>query len=223
MSESTIRRSLVDPASPSSESFRTLRLALQLRSESEGGRAGILFTSAEPQAGKSTMAANYALVSALGGARVLLVDADLRKPAQQEIFGVSRAPGLVELLATGGDLGSFSQRVRGFDDLYVLPAGREVSRSSDLASSRRMHELLHEAVGRFDLVVVDSPPVLVAADAEGLASHPDIDVVFVVNHTSKRRAVSKALRRLELIEARIAGLVLNREGRPDTYAGAYSY
>ena len=88
----------VDPNSASAEPFRTLRLALQLRAQSEDS-ATLLVTSAEPGVGKSTLAANYAGISARGGERVLLVDADLRNPAQHSIFGASRSPGLVEFAA----------------------------------------------------------------------------------------------------------------------------
>jgi len=208
------RRGLVDPGSPSAEAFRSLRLALQLRVGSERQPA-VLITSAEPGAGKSTVAGNFALVSALAHARVLLIDADLRRPVQHEIFGLSRSPGLVEMLALGGRLDQFVQSAS--PELDVLTAGRDVARTGDISSSSRMGALLNEASESYDVVVVDSAPVLATADVEGIASHGGVEIVFVADRSSRSRAVVKAVRRLELVEAKIAGIVLNREGQQDAY------
>ena len=208
------RRALVDPASPSAEAFRTLRLAFQLRAEPGKGLA-ILVTSAEPGAGKSTLAANLAVVSALGRARVLLVDADLRKPVQHEIFGLARTPGLVELLAHGGSLERFLQR--GADAIDVLTAGSAVARASDVLSSSRMADVLTDASSRYDVIVIDAAPVLATADAEGIAARSDLEVAFVVDRNTRRRNVVRAVRRLERLEAQFAGLVLNRDGNQELY------
>jgi capsular exopolysaccharide synthesis family protein len=208
------RRALVDPASPSAEAFRTLRLAFQLRAEPGKGLA-VLVTSAEPGAGKSTLAANLAVVSALGRARVLLVDADLRKPVQHEIFGLARTPGLVELLAHGGSLERFLQR--GADAIDVLTAGSAVARASDVLSSSRMADVLTDASSRYDVIVIDAAPVLATADAEGIAARSDLEVAFVVDRSTRRRNVVRAVRRLERLEAQFAGLVLNRDGNQELY------
>lgn len=207
---------LVNPVAPSSEPFRTLRLALQLGAEARSGRA-VLFTSAEPEVGKSTVAANYALVSALSHSRTLVVDGDLRRPSLHRFFDVHRSPGVVELIAAESDLAKFAQSVPGLEHLDVLTAGQPIARPGDLASSQRMGELLRQACGAYDLVVIDSPPLLTGPDAAGLASHAGVDVVLVVKGNSKRRAVAKALRSLELIEANVLGFVVNRTGRLATY------
>ena len=81
-----------------------------------------------------------------------------------------------------------------------------------------MAQLLHEASERYDLVVLDSPPVLHAADTEALASHPGVDVVVVATRQTKRRAIHRTLRKLELIEANVTGLVVNWQGRAQTYS-----
>jgi capsular exopolysaccharide synthesis family protein len=210
-------RRLVDPGAPSAEPFRSLRLALQLRPDQESGNI-VAFTSAEPGDGKSTVAANYALISALSHGTVLLIDGDLRKPKLHEIFNIPRSPGLTEALAAGGPIDDFVLPVPALGNLAVLPAGRPIPRSGDLASSSRMGELLGQASRQYALVVLDSPPVLTGADAAGLASQEGVDVVLVVNRSSRRRAVTKALRKLELIEANIGGIVVNRQGRLTTYA-----
>jgi capsular exopolysaccharide synthesis family protein len=208
------RQALVDPGSPSAESFRTLRLALQLRAKSDL-RSAVLVTSAEPGAGKSTIASNFAMVSALAHTSVVLIDADLRRPVQHEIFGLTRSPGLIELLASGGAIGAFVQPVS--NGLDVLTAGRAVGRASDVSASPRMVEVLTEAAAQYDLVIIDTAPVLPTADAESISSQFDVEVVFVTSPASHRRSVVKALRRLELIDAKIAGIVMNRDGQQDAY------
>jgi capsular exopolysaccharide synthesis family protein len=210
------RSRIVDPGAPSSEPFRTLRLALQLRSSLRSGNI-VVVTSADAADGKSTVAANYALLSSFGHANVLLVDGDLRKPSIHELFDLPRAPGLVELLASGPHLEPFTHSVPTLGQLDVITAGRPIPRSGDLASSERMGAMLQQASKQYALVVIDSPPLLSSADAAGLATHPGVDVVLVTRKSSRRRQVLKALRKLDLIEANVAGIVVNREGRLATY------
>ncbi len=206
---------LVDPGTPSSEPFRTLRLALQLRA-SAGSSGAVLITSAEPRAGKSTVAANFAAVSSLHQ-HVLLIDADLRSPSLHSMFGVARSPGLVDLLAEEGDLDDFVTNVPGLGRLDVLTCGRPIPRASDLASSPRMAEMLSVAAERYDAVVIDSPPVLSVADTEGLASHPGIDIVVVAKPATRRGSLVKTMRKLELVEGHVVGLVLNEYGHSRSY------
>lgn len=218
MAEATARKRgrIVDPGTPSSEPFRTLRLALQLRSNLGSGNV-VVVTSAGAGEGKSTVAANYALISSFGQAKVLLIDGDLRQPSVHELFDLPRAPGLVELLATGPHLEPFTHSLPTVGQLDVITAGRPIPRSGDLASSERMGATLQQASKQYGLVVIDSPPLLSSADAAGLTSHPDVDVVLVTDKSSRRRQVLKALRKLDLIEANLAGIVVNREGRLATY------
>ena len=206
-------RAFVDPATPSAEAFRTLRLAMQIRAE-RGTTDAVLFTSAEPGVGKSTVASNYALIASMGH-RVLLIDADLRRPALHKFFAVEQTPGLVDLLAGA----SFEDSIRrvGPGNLDLLTAGSPISHVSDIAASDRMGELLREASDTYAAVVVDAPPVLASAGAEGLASHFGVRVVLVVRPSTKRRMIAKALRRLALINADVAGVVVNRLPRVSQY------
>ena len=160
----------------------------------------ILVTSAEPRAGKSTTAANYASLSAFGGSRVLIVDADVRTPVQHEIFGISRSPGLVEYVADRASLEKLVQRVS--VQLHVLTAGQPVARASDVTHSSRIGDLLVDASKNYDVVVMDTSPVLATADAEAIAAHDGVQVVFVLDHSTRRRNTAKSLRRLDLIDAR---------------------
>ena len=211
------RRYLVDPSEPSAEPFRTLRLALEIRQDGRSGNA-LVCTSPLADEGKTLVATNYALVAAQSGQSVLLVDGDLRRPSVHERFGIERSPGLVELLAAGGDVRRFARPVADVTpSLEVIPAGREIPSPGDLISSRRMAEVLRQASEAYDLVVIDSPPLLSTLDAAGLASLGGIDVLVVVDSGSRRRTLLKALRQLRLMETNVAGIVLNRDGELSPY------
>jgi capsular exopolysaccharide synthesis family protein len=216
VAEAAVVGSLVDPGSPSGEPFRSLRLTLQLRREDRAPSA-LLFTSPDPGDGKSTIAANFALVSSLGHSDVLLVDADLRQPTLHGFFGLPRTNGLVESLAARGSFETRTHRVGGLGNLEVLTAGAPVARPSDVLASTQLGELLDRALESFGTVVIDSPPLLKVADAASIAAFPNVEVVLVASRKTRRRSLAKAVRQLELIDARIAGVVLNREGRLSHY------
>jgi capsular exopolysaccharide synthesis family protein len=213
--EALKRASVVDPATPSAEPFRMLRLALELRPQSATTNA-VLVTSPHKGDGKSTIAANYALVSALTRDRVLLIDADLRSPSVHELFGLKRSPGVVELVRDGRTLEDVVQG-SGYFGLDILTSGGEISRPGDLAASHQFAELVVQARAAYDLVVIDSPPVLIAADAAGIAAQEDVGALLVVRRHARRRHVANAIKKLQLMEANVLGLVVNREGSLATY------
>jgi capsular exopolysaccharide synthesis family protein len=211
------RASLIDIDSPAIEVMRSLRLSLALRRE-QAETFDIVVTSAEPAAGKSTISANLALVAAVGGDRTLLIDADLAKPVQHSIFGLPRGPGLVECLAGEADISDVARTGPG--QLAILTAGREISRAADVLSTGRMARLVERARQRFDVIVIDTPPVLITTDAAAIATQASIEVLFVVSRGTRRRDLSRGVRRLELVGAPIAGIAMNREGEYDLYAYA---
>ena len=205
------RRALIEPQSRSSEPFRTLRLAVEARSGTQGSKV-LVFTSARLGDGTSTVAANYAVVAALVHRPVLLIDADLRRPTLHEVFGVPREPGLVDVLRDRRDLSEVVHEFSTLGRLQLLTAGSPLALPGDVAASPAMGHLLTQVQAEYEAVVMDSPPVLIAADASSLASHPGTDVVMVVNRSAKKRQVVRALHSLALTEARLLGVVLNREG-----------
>jgi capsular exopolysaccharide synthesis family protein len=204
-------RFLVEPDSASAEPLRGLRLAIEAR-VAAGETKGLVFTSPRPKEGRSTIAANYALVAAHVQRPVLLMDADMRSPSLHAMFDVPLSPGLVEVLRDRLDPWQVTHTFPSLGGLHLMTAGAPLPRPGDVAASPAMGDLLENLYEQCEVVVLDSPPVLTAADASGLASHPGTQVVMVANRAGKRRHLVTALRRLAVTEASVVGLVVNREG-----------
>jgi protein-tyrosine kinase len=203
-------RIVIEPDSPSAEPFRTLRLAIDPHVAK--GTKGLVFTSPRPRDGRSTVAASYAIVSAFVHRPVLLIDADMRNPSIHETFDLPRAPGLVDVLQERLDPWEVTTTFPALGGLRVMTAGSPLPRHGDIAASAPMGRLLQQVYDDCEVVVLDSPPTLIAADAASLASQPDTAVVMVVNHAGTRRHLISALRKLALSDVNVLGLVVNREG-----------
>ena len=209
-------RFLVEPDSASAEPLRALRLAIEAKVGTDETK-GVIFTSPRAREGKSIISVNYALVAAHVQRPVLLIDADMRNPRLHAMFGLPASPGLVDVLRDRLDPWQVTHTFPSLGGLHVMTAGSSLPRPGDVAASPVMGELLQELYEDCEAVVLDSPPVLVAADASGLASHRRTEVVMVVNRSGKRRHLVSALQRLAVTEARILGLVVNREGALPDY------
>jgi Mrp family chromosome partitioning ATPase len=205
------RRFLIEPDSASAEPLRALRLAIEARVGSRETK-GLVFTSPRAREGRSTLSANYALVAAHVQRPVLLVDADMRSPSLHEMFNLPLFPGLVDVLRDRLDPWQVTHTFPSLGGLHVMTAGSPLPRPGDVPASPAMGELLERFYADCEAVVLDSPPVLSAADASGLASHDRTEVVMVLNRSGKRRQLVSALQRLAVTEASVLGLVVNREG-----------
>lgn len=191
-----------------SEAFRAIRTNVLFSSAEEGVRA-IVVTSTGPGEGKSMVAANLAVGLAQSGQRVLLIDADMRKPKVQDIFGLPQTPGLSDLLV-GQSKASESVRKTSVSGLWVLTAGRIPPNPAELVGSARFREFVASLKSHFDWVLIDSPPVMAVTDAS-LIAHYATGVLFVVGaEMTSRHAASRALDQLEQVQARFIGAVLNR-------------
>jgi capsular exopolysaccharide synthesis family protein len=206
-----IRRALVDPDSAYAEPFRTLRIAIEARLGTSETR-GLVFTSGAAGDGKSTIAANFAVVTAFVQRPVLLIDADLRRPRQHEIFDLPRSPGLVEVLRDRLDIAEVIHTFPSLGGLHVLTAGAPLTRPGDVAASAPMRALLDRAYDQYEAVVIDTPPVHAAADASSLASHTGSAVAMVAKRSGRRRPLVSALRKLALADVNLLGIVLNHDG-----------
>lgn len=191
------------------ESFRNIRSSLLFNSQEKLQPRTILVGSSIPSEGKTTVSLYLASVLAMGGARVLLVDADLRRPSLHKHFGLDKSPGLAECLETGTDPLPFilPSSVRNLD---FLPAGHPRANPGELFLSPHLKTFLRTVYSRFDFIILNSPPVLAADDASTLA--PNVDgVLFVVrgSFTSARQA-HHALGSLKQRGVKVLGLVFNR-------------
>ena len=201
------------------ESYRSLRSALLYLPTGGERPKVVLITSAVPNEGKSTIAANLARTLASGGSRVLLVDADLRKGQLHEMLGLHAAPGLVELLQHPADLESFIQ-VNSTQNFAFLSRGTALGHTSDLFLGMVFDQVLAQMRQKFDYVLIDSSPVFAADDASTLAPKVDGTLFVVRNNFSSARLVRECLELLHQRQSHILGLVLNRT---DATARSYHY
>ena len=211
------------PAEPSigGEAYRILRTNLLFSTETQGLRT-LVVTSAMPQEGKTVIAANLAMAVAREGMRVLLIDADLRRPSLHRLFGVARSPGLAQALADGTSLDAVT-RETSISGLSLLPCGSLPSNPTDLMRGVRVRELLARIGSTYDLVIIDTPPVLPVADASIIAGASDGVLMVVRAGKTSRALTQEACGRLAAVGANLVGTVLNdpsgRNVRPYTYTG----
>lgn len=205
-----------DLHSAGSQAYRKLRTHLIF---SQGGQPPrtLLVTSPAASEGKTTVSANLATTFAQQGLRVALVDADLRRPRMHGVFGLSRTPGLTEVLQNEAPLDE-ALRQTSVEGLHVMGAGRLVAAVSELLGGAAMGRLLRELHAHYDVVVLDTPPVLAAADSEILAAQADAVLVVVRAGQTERQSAHYAIQQLRAIGARIVGAVLND---PDQKIGGY--
>lgn len=207
--------------SPRAESYRSLRTNLRFANVSVRAKSFIV-TSSLPGEGKSTTATNLAIALAQTGQSVCLIDADLRRPTIGEYLGLERGAGLTTALVGATDVESLLQPW-GEDDLFVLTSGQIPPNPSELLGSTEMKELIDRLEGMFDTIVIDAPPLLPVTDAAVLAQHVGGVVMVVGVQKVSRPALEKSLAALELVDANVLGVVLNRlpQKGPDAYS--YSY
>jgi succinoglycan biosynthesis transport protein ExoP len=191
-----------------SEAFKTVRTNVLFSSAEEGLRS-LVVTSAGPGEGKSICSANIAIALAQTGIRVLLVDADMRRPRVHEIFEVREEPGLSNLL-TGNAKTSEAIQKSSIPGLWLMSAGRIPPNPAELLGSARFLDFLGALDDHFDWVVLDTPPVLVVADSMIVANKATGAVFVVGADQTSRHAAKNAIEQLTGTNANVIGSVLNR-------------
>ncbi len=210
------------PRSPTAEAYRMLRTNLQFSSVDQSLQT-LTVTSASPGEGKSLTAANLAIVIAQSGVRVLLVDADLRRPAQHEIFGIENNGGLTALLVKNPPSLSEVLQSSALEQLKILTTGAIPPNPSELLGSKRMLNVLEAAKQEFEMIIFDSPPILAVTDASILATRTDVTLMVVDAGHTRRGAGQHAKETLTTVGINIAGVVLNRVAqRNSRYAYDYT-
>ena len=216
---------LLNPLSPVAEGYRRLRTNIQFSDPDRDIRV-VMVTSAEPSEGKTISSANLAIAYAQSGRRTLYLDTDLRRANGHKVFGIPREPGLVDLLfdSVSPNLSSFAS---GIEDLYVIPAGRSVPNPAEVLESMKMQKFLDRVRDEFDVVVVDTPPLLAVADALLVTRQADTCLLVCSANSTTIHALDTASSMLRDVGANLAGVVLNKmEGSSSSgygYGYGYSY
>lgn len=201
-----------------SEQYRSIRTNLNFLMPNSNIRT-ILFTSAEKEEGKSATACNLAIVYAESGKKVLLVDANMRRPALHHFFEISSHSGLSSLLMRNGRLLDAVER-SGIAGLDVLPCGHIPANPAELLGAAVLDSLFYEMKKHYDLVIFDSPPILTIADSKILANKCDGTVLVVRSGKSDKKGIVKAKDALISSKATILGVVLTNLKSED---GHYYY
>jgi capsular exopolysaccharide synthesis family protein len=198
------------PKSTTSEAYRAVRTALNFGIRGEGHKV-IQVTSPDPGDGKSTLAGNLAVCMAQSGKRVLLVDADFRRPRVHKLFGAEPLVGLSSIIKGTSDLAD-AVVASEVENLYLLPCGPRPANPSELLSSPRFSEMIHVLREQYDIVLIDTPPVLAVTDPCVVAPRVD-GVVLLIRITKHVRPHAKrALESLESLGANLLGIVVNGVG-----------
>lgn len=212
---------LTQPRSPTTEAYRSLRTNLEFASLETPLRT-LLVTSSGPEDGKTDTAANLAIVFAQAGWRVLLIDADLRKPSVHTLFGVSNQRGLTTLLADDTQRPDGVIRRSEQERLRIMTSGPVPTNPAEVVGSPRMRAIVAHLAAQYDLVIVDSPPLQMVADPAILSSYLDATLLVVGLGRSRRGAVGRGVEALDRAHARVLGVVLNGLSERD-YSDYQSY
>ena len=209
---------LSDPRSPISEAYRTLRTNLSFSSLDDPIQT-LVITSAAPDDGKSTTAANLAVTMAQGGKRTILVDCDLRRPTLHELFNLPAEPGLTNLLLEEG-----SQQLlhdTEVEGLQVLTSGLLPPNPADLLGSLKIDQIIADLLTKADIVLFDAPPVIAVTDATVLGSKVDGVLLVISAGKTRREHAARAKELLERANVRIIGAVLTNAPKDNAIGGYY--
>ncbi len=212
------------PRSPVAESYRTLRTAFYFGTPA-GRMKTLLITSPSPADGKSTVASNIAIAMAQAGERVLLLDADCRRPTQHRIFELNARVGLCDILLGKATAEQAIQQTK-ITNLDVLPCGQLPTNPAEILNSLEFNDLLTSLAAKYDRVILDSPPVMPVTDARILSAFCDATIIVLRAGRSNRKVSTHAVDSLRGVGATILGAVVNdvsyKTGRYGYYGG-YGY
>jgi capsular exopolysaccharide synthesis family protein len=211
------RKVMLDPTSNVAEAYRTLRTAMHF-----GGRKikKILVTSPAPGDGKSTSISNLAIAMAQSGRKVLLIDADCRRPTQHKIFELSDEKGLASVLLGEDALDGAVQWTK-IPNLDLLPCGPVPSNPSEILDSQAFLDLMGELEGRYDHILIDAPPLIPVTDARILAALCDVTLLVLRAEKTTRRLAQYAKESLDSVGAKLAGVIVNDVTRRSQGYGYY--
>lgn len=211
-----------DPTSLAAEAYRSLRTSVQFLGL-DAPLQTLQLTSPSSGEGKTTTAANLAVVLADAGQRVIVVDCDLRRSRIHEFFGLDNEVGFTSVLVGDAPLSTALQDVDGVPGLRLLTSGPRPPNPSELLSSQRAVEVLTALRAQADIVVLDSPPVLPVSDAVGLSARVDATLMVVRAASTTRKSLARAMTLLRQVDAPLIGAVFNVAKSGTDYEGGYGY
>ncbi len=211
---------------PDAEAYRIMRTNIEFNRKNPEAST-ITIVSGGTGEGKSTTMANIAFTFAQGGYSTLIVDADLRRPSQYRIFGVSNDMGLTDYLTTDIELEEVVLQTK-VDNLFLLPSGRIPADAVGILNSQRMVEFIEEVKGRFDIIFFDSPPILGVSDASVLSSAIDLTIIVVQHRRFPRAMLQRVKQAILNVGGNILGVVLNNvdvrhDQHYEYYTSYYNY
>ena len=222
ISKNPYRFIISNPKSPYSECVRTLRTTLSFLLPHDRSQV-LLVTSPSPMEGKTTMAINLAVASALVGQNIVVIEADLRRPRLYKAFEMSKTDGLTSVVEGKRKLEEVLQKTE-IDHLDLLPCGKIPSNPSEIFYSDEFREILHQLLEKYDRVIIDSPPVTVVTDALILAQQSDGVIVVSKAGKTELPLLIRTRELLEGVNAPILGVVLNGlSSKSKSYGGYYYY
>ena len=210
-----------DPKSMIAESYRALRTNIQF-ADLENKPKILLFTSPAPREGKSTTIANLAITMANSGNKVLIFDADLRKPIMHRFFNLAKEGGITDVLTRGAD---WKEQIKStnIENCFVMTSGKSPPNPSELLGSKKMKELLNKAREEFDIIFIDSSPTIPVTDAVVMA--PEVDAVFLVFEMGRTTTLAAAasMGALSSVHVKPTGAIINNIRPEDRRAYGYGY
>ena len=195
-----------NPTSLLAEAYRGLRTSLEYSSVDKELKS-LVITSSNPGEGKSTVSSNLAFILSQGGKRVIVVDADLRKPTIHKKFRVDNREGLTEILIGKKNINEVSKKIE--ENIHVITAGKKTPNPAEMVSSKAMEELIEILKRKYDYVIIDTPPVRTISDGVILSAKADGVVLVVRAGKTKSADIVKGYKELEKVKANIVGSVLN--------------
>ncbi|MFN2270684.1 MAG: CpsD/CapB family tyrosine-protein kinase [Anaerolineae bacterium] len=209
---------LTDPRSPASEAYRTLHTNLTFAAL-DAPLKTLVVTTAAPDDEKGKILANLAITMAQSEQRIILVEADLRRPSLHDIFGVAGEPGLTTMIVDETTLDNPPLAETSVPNLWLLPSGPLPPNPSDLLGSQKMEQAIAALTSRADVVIFDAPPVVSATDAVVLGTKVDGVLLVASAGRTKREHAQRAKDLLERVHIRIVGTVLNNAPHGITLGG----
>lgn len=210
------------PDSIPSEAFRALRTRIQFSKLNDAGVKKILITSSTPQEGKTTVTVNLAGTFAQSGKKTLIVDCDLRKPRMHNLLGAERYPGLIDYLFGNVDLNEIIRHSE-INNLDYITAGTIPPNPAEMIQSQQMHDFFAIVEKDYDIILIDSPPVIAVTDSEILARMVDVSILVVSADTTEIELMEKAASLLKLNNTSFVGAVLNNFSYKAGYGSYYKY